>query len=380
MSVTINKVKKIIAPIALILSILLTFVLVKGFAIEREPKISKEVISLADYVERVEVCTDKDFSGTNIFSKAVLNCLSDEVFRPLITQEDFTMLNKVVHEAELKYPAFYLPCHNLMHTLVKFLPRDSKKLVQILREIEEPSCQGGLVHGIFDAVAALNVTPEVLKEFALVCTEREDMYLKSKSQVAASLSAYCSDASGHAAYGLTNNLEGAVKICNDILSYGKQISACVEGVMMQRYQPASGVGGLGYMMSHIELPKFCDSLKGKYKTDDVFLGCHDGAGYVYMRKAHDAQSCPTDQSCSESELNTKINSAISEVYLACKRDHDDAKQSRCSDKMSMQMPGFIYSKDNYRESACAIFVNSQQKITCNRFALVQESRVEKGFA
>lgn len=372
--------RKVIAPIALIISILLTFVLVKGFAIESEPKVQKEVISLEGYVERVEVCTGKDFSGKSVFSKLVLDCLSDEVFRPLITKEDFTMLNKVVHEAELKYPTFYLPCHNLMHTLVKFLPQDSEKLVEILREIEEPSCQGGLVHGIFDAVAALNVTTEVLKEFALVCTEREDSYLKSGSQVAASLSAYCSDASGHAAYGLTDNLEDAVKICNDSLSYGRQISACVEGVMMQRYEPASGVGGLGYKMSHIELPKFCDSLKGKYETDDVFLGCHDGAGYVYMRKAHYVQDCLIYQSCSENEMFARINSAVSEVYQACKRDHDDAKQNRCSDKMSMQMPGYIYSNDIYREESCAVFANAQQKIVCNGFALLQKSRVENGFA
>ena len=372
--------KKIIIPLVLAFS-LLAGLLVSNFLIKENDNKAQVVRMYTedDYITKIESCAGSNFDGLNVFSKTVLDCFALDVFKPIIEAKDFELLNKVMHKAELKHPTFFLPCHNLMHTIVRFLPKDVNELRNILISIEKPACQGGLVHGIFDAVSLTNATLEELKSFGDVCENFEERYLKTNDSSYKSLAVYCSDAMGHSSYDTTEDLYKAVERCYQVLDLYEQRIPCVEGVMMQRYEPASGEGGLGYERAIMELPDFCQSLKSKFPSNEPFLGCHDGAGYVYTRPAHYAQTCFAE-GCDSKTVGNRVFEEIKNVYRLCIIHHNDSEQSRCTEKLSMQMPEMIYYDEDLLVKSCNLFDNAKERDNCFNFNIRRLERVEKGLA
>lgn len=372
--------RKILIPLTLVIS-LISGVLATNLLIRKDDakvEISKS-LTIDDYVIKIESCAGDNFDGTTIFSKTVLECFAMDVFKPIIEAKDFDLLNNVMHQAELKHPTFFLPCHNLMHTVVKFLPKDVYELRKILLAIKKPACQGGLVHGVFDAVSLSNATLEELRSIGDVCENYEEWYQKTNDSTYKSLALYCSDAMGHASYDTTKDLNNAVERCYQVLDLYEQRIPCVEGVMMQRYAPASGEGGLGYERAINELPDFCQSIKSKFSSNEPFLGCHDGAAYVYMRPAHYAQTCFAE-GCDSKSIGNRVFEEIKYVYNLCVKYHNDSEQSRCTEKISMQLPEIIYNDETLLKKSCGLFENDKERGICYNFNKERLKRVEKGLA
>ena len=125
--------RKILIPLTLIITLISGLLVTNLLIREDDTKVGiAKSLTVDDYVIKIESCAGGNFDGTTIFSKTVLECFALDVFKPIIEAKDFDLLNKVMHQAELKHPTFFLPCHNLMHTVVKFLPKDVNELRKIL--------------------------------------------------------------------------------------------------------------------------------------------------------------------------------------------------------------------------------------------------------
>jgi hypothetical protein len=130
----------------------------------------------------------------------------------------------------LARPDVFTLCHNASHKVGEIALRrlfavrgaDYETMYRYI-QTGAIACQGGLVHGVYDALGKMKLTVEEFEPAVKACERNLQ------------LAGQCSDAVGHASWDSFGEVPSTLKVC----SYWGQTWAqqtCVEGVLMRMYQ------------------------------------------------------------------------------------------------------------------------------------------------
>lgn len=308
--------------------------------------------------DRIENCTSGKFTPDHLSNEAVYDCVVEDVMRPMLVKGNFLNLNLALLDVTSEHRSFWMPCHEMMHFAADRVATSPQHLFSILRQLDTPVCQGGLVHGLLDSLPRLTPTMSDFQELGKVCgdyiTRMERLDDKVARQRLGQLYAYCTDGAGHAAWATYEDLERAVAACGTMADAVAR-SNCAEGLIMQYFDPVNGKAVATVEEAFTELPRMCATWPDRTIDRDTAVGCNTGAGYIYTRPAwrlsqnydirsHADASAPVPADVIDGML-ASVNLAID----TCLAHHT----GDCLESISRQIPPNLYRDPDAVSSVCA---------------------------
>jgi len=303
-------------------------------------------------------CTGDQWTNFRIYNDTVVECITYKVLRPQVQNGNITNLNLALEDVVIAHREFWLPCHNFMHKAADSAADTPSGILAIIKKIDLPACQGGLVHGLIDAFARVSPTIEDFRSLADTCTMfNERAEAQSKPQSAEDfrrLYAYCTDGAGHAAWEHAHDLNSAVDACNAINEPTGQ-ALCAEGVLMQIYEPANGEAEKSVDQGFLEIPDLCANWPDKSAGSPTLIGCNTGAAYVYSRPAwHTASLLISNAENNNSTITSeslleKAEGQIMKAIDMCSKYHTND----CLRSLANQVPDILYTNQSTINSICA---------------------------
>jgi hypothetical protein len=171
-------------------------------------------------------------------------------------------VHTIVEAAAAADPWFADACHLGSHEAGHALA-SSVGAVEALALVTN-MCSSGLIHGVFDAVGSGSPGEETWRSLARTCVE-----LRSRGPAA------CPDGMGHAAWDATGDVVAAEQICAVFDDFAAR-SECAEGVVMQRFEPATERLNRGRDQRPFDPNDYC-----RTGSDPAILqGCLHGVGWL----------------------------------------------------------------------------------------------------
>jgi hypothetical protein len=163
-------------------------------------------------------------------NQAKANCFDRKVVGMAASTPDPTNVFMALRGLSLARPDVFTLCHNASHkvgeiALRRLFAERGTDYATMYRFIQTGAiaCQGGLVHGVYDALGKMNLSIEEFEPAVKACEKNMQ------------LAGQCSDAVGHASWDAFQEIPPTLKVC----SYWSESWAqqtCVEGVLMRMYQ------------------------------------------------------------------------------------------------------------------------------------------------
>jgi hypothetical protein len=279
----------------------------------------------------------------------------------------------------LARPDVFTLCHNASHRVGEIAMRRLDAAGQLrrdeMREFLDQSattCQGGLVHGLYDALGYMGAS---LEEFEMAIGACED------SQVP---TGQCADAVGHAAWDSLEDVVKSLGVCA-LWSSGQDQDVCAEGVLMRIYQRLEPTDQFytGYLVGSeadrfiAETAALCStwpttSLPGLLRDNPQHL-CNKGIVYLLVKPAFAVvQSNGGDFTAGRAEIYRLIR----EVVDACST-YDTEGRELCIDHLAPFIVGFsVFERSEVKGLCAQLPVDFRAR--CERDGISKIESVESG--
>ena len=219
------------------------------------------------------VLSEPEGNANTAPSPEALDCMA-RLIKDMILDVSGTRLEHLQRAtAETTRSALKYGCHDAAHSagesaMLKVGWRQAANQVESFS-----ACSSGLLHGVFDGLAEVELTEQDWVDFGRWCAEESSGI------------ADCGDSFGHLSWKKLRNTEAAILRCLYIDSDKADSNLsrrtdCADGVLMSRFLP-----GVGYQQEPLTdemIPRFCDMLLAvpNDSDGDLILGCHAGIGYI----------------------------------------------------------------------------------------------------
>jgi hypothetical protein len=251
---------KAVLIVALVASLILTVLNMKESKGKREiVKNKSNIVLLSDkeLTDDARECIPVPYGIGN--TKIIGDCVRD-VF--ISAGYDVSTPARIFESASKFDPFFADACHLGSHEAGKMLALGKNPAAAL--KVTSSVCSSGLIHGIFDAIGETSQNTDTWKSFANICEELRD------KQPAA-----CADGMGHAAWDVTGDVVAAETICLSFSNVAAR-EECAEGVVMQRFEPATDKADRKREIRPHSLAEIC-----RVDSDPSILkGCWRGTGWL----------------------------------------------------------------------------------------------------
>jgi hypothetical protein len=309
-------------------------------------------------VEEITRCVTDRWDTYTLNDPIIQECIVEDVLRSQIANGNVGNMNIALSEIVLEHREFWGPCHNIMHNAADHGAETPAQILSLIRIVDLPSCQGGLVHGLLDAFAKLSPSLEDFIALGDTCSEYLNLSGRSNdNEIQRNMSmlyAYCTDGAGHAAWESTKDLSSAVDACN-ALNESQGRSSCAEGILMQIFEPANGTATYTVEESFSLIPEMCKSWPDTTPTKDTLVGCNSGAAYIYTRPAWHVNSYIIGQTgTSEPEeisanFSTEMQIMLDKAIDLCIEHHTPA----CLKSIAHQLPTTLFADQSAIKRLCS---------------------------
>lgn len=248
-------------------------------------------------------------------------------------------LNEAIEYAIDKQPVFFEVCHDLGHPAGRYAYGVYPNIVELLQTIGS-TCQYAIGHGVLDGFADTKPGELAYMRVVEVCMNIENPLTSS----------FCADGLGHVAWSSTGDLAAAAKRCAYISKQNLE-EACVEGILMQIYEPAGFAPSQDIVNAVRDLPSVCANWPQIDRVGNV-TGCYKGAGYIFSRnlaknsKAWDISQVMTEQ------LYESVLENIDYAVNGCNSLVGEYAVDMCYFSLSQQYPPVVHYDKEIEDSAC----------------------------
>jgi hypothetical protein len=204
----------------------------------------------------------------------IRECLLEVFTRAAVkleTQALATALSALIVER----PLLGLPCHEPAHLIGEVtLKAAGGDIAVALASHDHPSCEAGFIHGMIDAFAMTDPSPEEFARLVQACEASADTDMVH----------YCTHGIGHAAWIVTEDGVEASRFCS-LLRTPEGRAQCGEGVMMDMFEPATDrFPSLDRKIAPQHLPAVCRDW-AEPQLPGMLDGCAHGAAFVFSKRA-----------------------------------------------------------------------------------------------
>ena len=300
--------------------------------------------------------------NTQIYSEyGVEDCLEKIMIAAYETNQ-VEKMSYALQEVVDKDVNFYMLCHSVAHTAGLQSLEFNNNVTELLDQAAKNTvCDWGMGHGILDALAETKPSIEEFKQVSNWCNEQiNDLRLYS----------LCVDGLGHVAWGGTSSFQEAVQWCEQIEDESGR-SMCGGGIVMQKYAPASGIGGETPSDLHQDMVNLCKDWEQYVSEPGALDGCFAGAAYIYgldivkelntiwLQPDYNAGNIPSK---TENQIYTII-----ETNLQNCSEYTNDKNSVCQKSLANQIPTRLTQENrNIHENICKKFTDKGASENCTR--------------
>lgn len=162
--------------------------------------------------------------------RAKAECFDRTAVELAASTPDPTDVFMALRGLSLARPDVFTLCHNASHKVGEIALRrlfsvrgaDYDTMYRFI-QTGAIACQGGLVHGVYDALGKMKLSIEEFEPAVKACEQNPQ------------LAGQCSDAVGHASWDAFEDVPSTLKVCSYWAADWAQ-QTCVEGVLMRMYQ------------------------------------------------------------------------------------------------------------------------------------------------
>ena len=155
-----------------------------------------------------------------------------------------------------KWPVLNILCHDPAHSMGAAVFKANGNVAEVIGN-QDDTCQGGYLHGAFDAWQETGPSRDAFVEVAKVCNTFRD----NKGSI-------CFDGLAHDLWLSYPDVRTVEKVCGVAASSESRYS-CLSGISMQMYAPAHGEPTNDISKSVTEIPVFCSSLREWAPLPDI---------------------------------------------------------------------------------------------------------------
>lgn len=337
----------------LALGVVLTLV-ASGALIGRvvSPPPAAPVAANEDWSARVHACVPGSAAlAEGAHQEVAQECLADVVVAAAQARQVVPLLKALRAEID-KDLRFYSACHNFLHRGGQRAYALYPSMVEMIDENRYDVCGYAFVHGGFDALA--HDKPDLV-DFARIADKCLEIRTDPGMERAEGL---CAHGLGHAAWLTSRSLEQSARFCA-VIDNPEMKQVCGDGVIMEIYEPVTGEPARDIANATEELVTMCQQWPEPEKTG---YGCYSGAGYVYMRAAHDYVDqemavqafSGTDQGQNTLTVENvnRLRELVTQAVALCKA-HDSAKGvSACLSMTAQEVPPPAYWSAELIDAVC----------------------------
>ncbi len=207
-------------------------------------------------------------------SDEIRTCLL-EVFTQAAVKLETQALAIALSGLIVERPLLGLPCHEPAHLIGEVtLKAAGGDISKALASHDHPSCEAGFIHGMIDAFAMTDPSPEEFGRLIQSC----------EASANTDMVHYCTHGVGHAAWIVTEDGIEASKYCA-LLRTPEGRAQCGEGVMMDMFEPATDrFPSLDRDKASQLLPAVCQGW-AEPQLPGMLDGCAHGAAFVFSKRA-----------------------------------------------------------------------------------------------
>jgi hypothetical protein len=242
-------------------------------------------------------------------------------------------VHKAAEVAASRDPWFADACHLGSHEAGHDLARKAGAVKAL--SLVSNMCSSGLIHGIFDAVGADLSSKQNWKLLAETCIN-----LRSRGPAA------CPDGMGHAAWDATGDATAAEEICT-LFTDSSARSECSEGVVMQRFEPATEGVNRARDLRPADPTKICRS-----RSDASILdGCYRGIGWLL---ANDLAAKADAVGALRGSVSEKAIPLLVDVFRSGLNTCKDlgAGERACTHRLLTSVPVALFRDRETRSALC----------------------------
>lgn len=330
------------------------------------------------FKELAECFPSRDISPTpEMLYEAKNECFDYLVVNHAATQEDPSDVFMALRGLSLARPDVFTLCHNASHKVGEIALRrvvasrglDYEAMDRLL-VTGAVACQGGLVHGVYDAIGYLGLDVEDFSPAVSAC-ERHPQ-----------LTGQCADAVGHAAWDSFNNVEDALTACGFWKAPDLQ-QTCAEGIIMRIYQRlepedeyytgrvfGDAADDFLYNTADMCLEWPSVSIPGLIADDPRTL-CYESVPYLLMKpllalvETNGAQYEPVKE---------EVKRLLAVMQDACGRY--GSGKTLCTQRIGSYLPGVTVYDEQATLELCAVLVDVQTE--CEERVRTRIERTEAG--
>ena len=248
-------------------------------------------------------------------------------------------LNEAIEYAIEQQPVFFEVCHDLGHPAGRYAYTIYPNVYELLQIIGS-TCQYAIGHGVLDGFA--DTKPNELSYMRAV-----DVCMSIENPLTSS---FCADGLGHVAWASTEDLAGAARRCAYINKQNLE-EACVEGILMQIYEPAGFAPSRDITNAVKEIPSMCANWPQMDRIGNV-TGCYKGAGYIFSRDlAKNSKAWDISQAMTE-PLYQSVLESIDYAIQGCNLLVGERAVDACYFSLSQQYPSVIHYNKQVEDKAC----------------------------
>jgi hypothetical protein len=224
--------------------------------------------------ERISTCLPETDTSEFYSSAGIRECLL-EVFTQAAVKLDTQALATALSALIVERPLLGLPCHEPAHLIGEVTLRAAGgDITRALASHDHPSCEAGFIHGMIDAFAMNNPSPEEFARLVHACESSADTDMVH----------YCTHGVGHAAWIVTEDGAEASRYCA-LLRTPEGRAQCGEGVMMDMFEPATDrFPSLDRETAAQHLPGVCREW-AEPQLPGMLDGCAHGSAFVFSKRA-----------------------------------------------------------------------------------------------
>lgn len=275
-----------------------------------------------------------DLMRSNEVQKCILGIMKDAGETLQVVE-----LNEGIAYAIDELPMFFDVCHDLGHPAGRHIYSKYPDIVELLQSTGS-TCQYAIGHGILDGFASTKPDEVDYMRVVEACMGIENPVTSS----------FCADGLGHVAWSSTEDLTSAARRCAYITKQNME-EACVEGILMQIYEPAGFAPSRDMASALRDIPTMCANWPMKSRAGSV-AGCHKGAGYIFTRNLVKNSRLWETSSVMTGQLRENILENIEYALRGCGLLTGENAVSTCHYSLSQQYPSVIHYDKQIQDSAC----------------------------
>lgn len=309
-----------------------------------------------EWKQRFTECTGGRLTPALAYSEPVRECVY-EVLTDAVDAGELVSVQRALHAQIESDPLFFYSCHQAGHRAGEYAFEQRGDVPALLEQTSD-TCLFAVGHGVLDGFALTSPSDESFVAAAESCLSVLDDPAGTRRML-------CLDGMGHVAWSSTRDFPEAASRC-ELIPDGRGQTACMEGVLMQIFEPAALEPELPLTVAPVVIPGLCRSLASSDR--DIHVGCHRGAGYVYTRAVRTAASDWESTAAPGARLSRSAGREIVDAMLVaadwCSAHRDADAVDACMGSASMQTPDVLLTNPVLLREGCAPHTNPEWKSLC----------------